>query len=89
MPCWLTVLITVAPRRVAWSGAHSAGTKLYDELYGQRNFVDEQRSEAVGFDDGRYAAFVQQAYKLGETVWGVFSMTRLTRTPEFRQAAAA
>jgi twitching motility protein PilI len=62
---------------------------LIDELYGQRNFVDEQRSEAVGFDDGRYAAFVQQAYKLGETVWGVFSMTRLTRTPEFRQAAAA
>ena len=62
---------------------------LIDELYGQRNFVDEQRSEAVGFEDGRYAAFVQQAYKLGETVWGVFSMTRLTRTPEFRQAAAA
>jgi twitching motility protein PilI len=32
---------------------------------------------------------VKQAYRLGDTVWGVFSMTLLSRTPEFRQAAAA
>jgi twitching motility protein PilI len=62
---------------------------LIDELYGQRNFTDENKTELVGIDEGRYGSFVKQAYRLGDTVWGVFSMTLLARTPEFRQAAAA
>ena len=62
---------------------------LIDELYGQRNFTDENRTELNGMDEGRYGAFVKQAYRLGDVVWGVFSMALLTRTPEFRQAAAA
>lgn len=62
---------------------------LIDELYGQRNFTDANRAELAGIDEGRYGTFVKQAYMLGETVWGVFSMSLLTRTPEFRQAAAA
>jgi twitching motility protein PilI len=62
---------------------------LIDELFGQRNFTDENKTELGGIDEGRYGTFVKQAYKLGDTVWGVFSMTLLSRTPEFRQAAAA
>ena len=62
---------------------------LIDELFGQRNFTDEHKTELGDIDDGRYGSFVKQAYKLGDTVWGVFSMALLTRTPEFRQAAAA
>jgi twitching motility protein PilI len=62
---------------------------VIDELYGQRNFIDENRAELDGVDDGRYGAFVKQAYRLGDSLWGVFSMALLTRTPEFRQAAAA
>jgi twitching motility protein PilI len=62
---------------------------VIDELYGQRNFTDENRAELEGIDEGRYGAFVKQAYRLGDTLWGVFSMALLTRTPEFRQAAAA
>ena len=27
-------------------------------------------------------------YRLGEDLWGVFSLQKLARTPEFRQAAA-
>lgn len=62
---------------------------LIDELYGQRNFTDENKTDLNGLDAGRYGTFIKQAYKLGDTIWGVFSMASLTRTAEFRQAAAA
>jgi twitching motility protein PilI len=60
---------------------------LIDELYGQRTFND---AHVVGREDGqyegRYAYFVSQAYELEGGQWGVFNMSLLTRTPEFRQA---
>ena len=59
-----------------------------DELFGQRSFVEEQQIEAEPLADGRYANFVERAYRLGDHEWGVFSLDRLARTPEFRQAAA-
>ena len=43
--------------------------------------------EMFGENEGRYGHFVDRAYRLGDTSWGVFSMSVLTRTPEFRQAA--
>lgn len=63
-----------------------------DELFGQRSFVEEQKlpagdGEAL-FAEGRYAHFVDRAYRTGGTDWAVFSLDRLARTPEFRQAAA-
>ena len=61
---------------------------LIDELFGQRTFTDAQRAEADAFVEGRYTHFVETAYRQGEQVWGVFSLDRLARTPEFRQAAA-
>lgn len=59
-----------------------------DELFGQRSFVDQQLIDAAPVADGRYAYFVDQAYAMGDKVWGVFSLDRLSRIPEFRQAAA-
>ena len=59
-----------------------------DELYGQRSFVDAQSVDAAAIADGRYAYFVEHAYRYGDHDWGVFSLSRLARTPEFRQAAA-
>jgi len=59
-----------------------------DELFGQRSFVEEQKIEAASFADGRYTHFVERAYRFGDHEWGVFSLDRLARTPEFRQAAA-
>lgn len=62
-----------------------------DELYGQRSFVEAQRVEDAaveGIAQGRYAHFVDRAYRLAEADWAVFSLDRLARTPEFRQAAA-
>ena len=59
-----------------------------DELYGQRSFVDEQGIEAAAVADGRYAHFIDRAYRMNGQDWGVFSLDRLARTPEFRQAAA-
>ena len=64
-----------------------------DELFGQRSFVDEQQlSEDVlpeyPFGNGRYAYFVERGYLLGDDAWGIFSLQKLSRTPEFRQAAA-
>jgi twitching motility protein PilI len=62
---------------------------LIDELLGQRHFTDQHRCDADALSDGRYGEFVKQGYRLGDTVYGVFSMALLTRTPEFRQAAIA
>ena len=61
---------------------------LIDEVLGQRNFSEEQRSEALGEEDERYARFVGENYPLGEVNWGLFSMAALVRTPDFVQAAA-
>lgn len=60
---------------------------IIDELFGQRTFNDAHRTERPGEDaDGRYGHFVGQAYRLADQTWSVFSMSLLTRTPEFRQA---
>lgn len=59
-----------------------------DELYGQRSFIDAQGIDATAIADGRYAYFVERAYRYADFDWGVFSLSRLARTPEFRQAAA-
>ncbi|HZH44727.1 MAG TPA: chemotaxis protein CheW [Lysobacter sp.] len=61
---------------------------LIEELFGQRTFNDAHRVEPAAMSEGRYAHFVEQAFRLGDQVWGVFSLDRLARTPEFRQAAA-
>ena len=58
-----------------------------DELYGQRSFMEEQQIEAQGLADGRYAGLIDRAYRTADDVWGVFSLDRLVRTPEFRHAA--
>ncbi len=60
---------------------------VIDELFGQRTFNDSHRAELSGENEGRYGHFVSQGYRLADVSWGVFSMTTLTRTPEFRQAA--
>ena len=58
-----------------------------DELYGQRSFMEEQEIDAEGLADGRYAGLIDRAYRTADDVWGVFSLDRLVRTPEFRHAA--
>jgi twitching motility protein PilI len=62
---------------------------LIDELLGQRHFTDAHKCELVEQEGGRYGEFVKQAYRWGDVVFGVFSVSLLTRTPDFRQAAAA
>lgn len=59
-----------------------------DELFGQRSFLEEQISSHEALAEGRYSGFIDRAYKVGGHAWGVFSLDRLSRTPEFRQAAA-
>ena len=58
-----------------------------DELYGQRSFTDEQTIEPGSLAEGRYAHFVERAFHGDEHDWGVFALSLLARTPEFRQAA--
>lgn len=63
---------------------------LVEELFGQRSFVEEQQLDDDGLAplaQGRYAHFVERGYHVGEHLWGIFSLDRLARTPEFRQAA--
>ena len=59
-----------------------------DELYGQRSFEAAQQVDASAIAQGRYAHFVERAFNDGSQDWGVFSLSLLSRTPEFRQAAA-
>ncbi len=62
---------------------------VVDELFGQRFFNDAQLvDEAGSFNEGRLGHFVSKAYSAFGKTWGVFDMDLLTRTPEFRQAAA-
>jgi twitching motility protein PilI len=75
-----------------------------EELFGQRSFNDEQvvaADEVAGqlqsgdpqsgeqpADASRYMHFIDRVYRQADITWGVFSLDRLARTPEFRQAAA-
>ncbi len=61
---------------------------LVDEVLGQRSFSDEQRAQAFGEEDARYARYVGEKVQLGDILWGLFSMTALVRTTEFQQASA-
>ena len=61
---------------------------LVDELFGQRSFHEEQLTGTEAMAEGRFAHFIDRAYRLDDHTWGIFSLERLARTPEFRQAAA-
>ena len=61
---------------------------LIDELFGQRSFELTQQIEAGSLAEGRYGHFVDRAFHADGNDWGVFSLSLLSRTPEFRQAAA-
>src|SRR5690348_3397904 len=59
---------------------------LVDEVFGQRTVDEEQRREAEREEDPRLARFVD--HRVGEQQLAMFSMSRLVRAPDFRQAAA-
>ncbi len=61
---------------------------LIDQLFGQRTFNDSHKVDVAASGGSRYDHFIKQIYRVGDSDWGVFSMAMLTRTPEFRQAAA-
>ena len=61
---------------------------LVDEVYGQRTVDAEQRRTAEPEDDPRLARFAEQRVSEGEQQMAIFSMGRLVRAPDFRQAAA-
>ena len=59
---------------------------MVDEVFGQRTVDEQQRREAEGEDDPRLARFVDE--RVGEQKMALFSVGRLVRAPDFRQAAA-
>lgn len=59
-----------------------------DELFGQRSFEQGQDAGTEDLASGRYAHFIDRAFHGDGHDWGVFSLSLLSRTPEFRQAAA-
>ncbi len=58
-----------------------------DELYGQRSFEAVQSTDPGALSEGRFGHFVSQAFSSEGQAWGVFSLSLLARTPEFRHAA--
>lgn len=61
---------------------------LIDEVLGQRSLTDALRENAQGEEDESYRRFVGEKIQLGDTLWGMFSMTALVRSAEFQQASA-
>ncbi|MBB1088502.1 purine-binding chemotaxis protein CheW [Lysobacter sp. SG-8] len=71
---------------------------LIDELHGQRSFLEEHlldvddlevpEDDMAAWVEGRYRHLTDRYYRLEGALWRVFSLDRLTRTPEFRQAAS-
>lgn len=59
---------------------------MVDEVFGQRTVDAEQRRQAEQEDDPRLARFVDD--RVGDSRLAVFSMGKLVRAPDFRQAAA-
>lgn len=59
-----------------------------DELFGQRSFHVQDTVDERDIAQGRYSHFIDRAYVVDGQTWGVFSLDRLSRTPEFRHAAA-
>lgn len=60
---------------------------LVDEVFGQRTMDEAQRGLGQEERDPRVARFVEENVTLGEQSFGLFSMSRLVRAPDFRQAA--
>lgn len=61
---------------------------LVDEVFGQRTVDAEQRRGAEREDDPRLARFVDDRVEVDGRRLALFSMGRLVRAPDFRQAAA-
>ena len=59
---------------------------MVDEVFGQRTVDAEQRRQAEQEEDPRLTRFVDD--RVGEPRLAVFSMGKLVRAPDFRQAAA-
>jgi twitching motility protein PilI len=60
---------------------------LVDEVYGQRTMDEGGQGEGEPEADPRVARFVTGNVELGGQPFGMFSMGRLVRAPDFRQAA--
>ena len=54
----------------------------------QLHGAQEQAIDPGPLAQGRYAHFIERAFHGDDADWAVFSLSRLARTPEFRQAAA-
>jgi twitching motility protein PilI len=61
---------------------------LVDEVYGQRTVDTEQRRDAESEDDPRLTRFVDNRVEVDGQRLALFSMGKLVRAPDFRQAAA-
>lgn len=61
---------------------------LVDEVFGQRTVDQEQRRQGEREADPRLSRFVESQVQVGDQQLALFSMQRLVRAPDFRQAAA-
>ena len=64
-----------------------AAWQLLGLMDGQRTMDEGQRDTGEQENDPRLTRFVSENVQLGEQTYGLFSMSRLVRAPDFRQAA--
>lgn len=61
---------------------------IVDEVIGQRSFVDENLRAIELYADSPVSRFLECEYRLGQSTWGVFSLTALMKAPDFMHASA-
>ncbi|MDO1529114.1 chemotaxis protein CheW [Fulvimonas sp. R45] len=61
---------------------------MVDEVFGQRTVDAEQHRDAEREDDPRLSRFAEERVAVDEQRFALFSMNKLVRAPDFRQAAA-
>jgi twitching motility protein PilI len=80
--------VTERTRVLVVRQATGATGLVVDEVLGQRSFVDEQLRGIDVYADSPVGRFIENEYRVGQSVWGIFSMSELMRAPDFMQAAA-
>lgn len=60
---------------------------LVDAVLGLKHFQSDQYCDELPDSDECYTEYMMNGFRLGDEHWGVFSMHRLTETPEFVQVA--
>jgi len=60
---------------------------VVDEVFGMRHFFDEEKVSDLPSVSARLQSYLAGAYQQGDSHWGIFSMSNLAQSEEFKNVA--